>query len=188
MAHTDLQQPASPLSALAWGALVIGGIFAIIIGLVAIIWPSVTFTVLVVLLGVYAFVSGLFTVLAGVVWPPGWGLGWLMVLEGVLGIVVGVLIFLRPESAAIALIYLIAAWAIITGVLQIVQALGLRRVIEGEWALMVGGLASVIFGVLLAVWPKEGLIALVWIFGVFALVYGVMHLVLAHRVRRMDVA
>jgi uncharacterized membrane protein HdeD (DUF308 family) len=111
-----------------------------------------------------------------------------MVLEGVLGIVVGVLIFLRPESAAIALIYLIAAWAIITGILQIVQALKLRRVIDGEWALMVGGLASVIFGVLLAVWPKEGLIALVWIFGVFAVVYGVMHLVLAHRVRTMNIA
>lgn len=188
MAHTHLQQPTSPLSALAWGALVIGGIFAIIIGLVAIIWPSVTFTVLVVLLGVYAFISGLFTVLLGAVWPPGWGLRWLMVLEGVLGIVVGVLIFLRPESAAIALIYLIAAWAIITGILQIVQALRLRRVIDGEWALIVGGLASVIFGVLLAIWPKESLIALVWIFGVFAVVFGVMQLVLAYRVRRMDVA
>jgi uncharacterized membrane protein HdeD (DUF308 family) len=176
------------MSALAWGALAIGGIFAIIIGLVAIIWPSVTFTVLVVLLGVYAFISGVFTVLLGAVWPPGWGLRWMMVLEGVLGIVVGVLIFLRPESAAIALIYLIAAWAIITGILQIVQALRLRRVIDGEWALIVGGLASVIFGVLLAKWPKESLIALVWIFGVFAVVFGVMQLVLAYRVRRMDVA
>ena len=188
MAHTDLQRPASPLSALAGGALVIGGIFAIIIGLVAIIWPSITFTVLVVILGVYAFVSGLFTVLVGAVWPPGWGLRGLMLLEGVLGIVVGVLIFIRPESASIALMYLIAAWAIITGILQIVQALRLRRVIDGEWTLIVGGLASVIFGVLLAIWPKEGLIALVWIFGVFAVVFGVMQLILAHRVRRMDVA
>jgi len=175
------------MSALAWGVLVIGGIFAIIIGLVAIIWPSVTFTVMVVLLGVYAFVSGLFTVLLGAVWPPGWGLRWLMVLEGVLGIVVGVLIFLRPESAAIALIYLIAAWAIITGILQIVQALRLRRVIDGEWALIVGGLATVIFGVLLAIWPKEGLIALALIFGIYALVFGVVHLVLAYRVRRMNI-
>src|SRR5215218_1338040 len=112
MAHTDLQQPASPLSALAWGVLVIGGIFAIIIGLVAIIWPSVTFTVLVVLLGVFAFVSGLFTVLVGAVWPPGWGLRWLMVLQGVLGILVGVLVFIRPETAELVLLYVIAAWAI----------------------------------------------------------------------------
>jgi len=161
---------------------------AIVLGLVAIIWPDVTFTVLVVLLGVYAFVSGLFTVLVGAVWPPGWGLRWLTVLEGVLGIVVGVLIFLRPESAAIALIYLIAGWAIISGILRIVQALRLRKVIPDEWGFILGGAASVIFGVLLAIWPKEGLIALVWIFGVFAVVFGVMQLVLANRVRRMDVA
>src|SRR5215217_6406750 len=141
MAHTDLQQPASPLSALASGALALGGIFAIIIGLVAIIWPSVTFTVLVVLLGVYAFISGLFTVLLGAVWPPGWGLRGMMVLEGVLGIVVGVLIFLRPESAAIALIYLIAAWAIITGMRQTLEAPRRPKVIDDEWALIVGGLA-----------------------------------------------
>ena len=188
MADTHLQRPASPMSALAWGALAIGGIFAIIIGLVAIIWPSVTFTVLVVLLGVYAFVSGLFTVLVGAVWPPGWGLRWPMVLQGVLGIVVGVLVFIRPETAELVLLYLIAAWAIISGVLQIAGAVGLRRVIPDEWGLTLGGVASVIFGVLLAVWPKEGLVALVWIFGVFAVVFGVTQLVLANRVRKMPIA
>ena len=70
---------------------------------------------LVVLLGVYAFVSGIFTVLVGAVWPPGWGLRWPMVLQGVLGIVVGVLVFIRPETAALVLLYLIAAWAIVSG-------------------------------------------------------------------------
>jgi uncharacterized membrane protein HdeD (DUF308 family) len=116
MAYTDLQQPASPVSALVWGALAIGGIFAIIIGLVAIIWPSITLMVLVLLLGAYAFVSGIFTVLVGAVWPPGWGLRGLMVVEGVLGIVVGVLIFLRPETAALVLLYVIAGWAIVSGI------------------------------------------------------------------------
>ncbi|HET6659596.1 MAG TPA: DUF308 domain-containing protein [Rubrobacter sp.] len=187
MADIHLQRPASPMSALAWGALAIGGIFAIIIGLVAIIWPSVTFTVLVVLLGVYAFVSGLFTVLVGAVWPPGWGLRWPMVLQGVLGIVVGVLVFLGPETAARVLIYVVAAWAIISGLLQIATAVRLRRVIPDEWTLIVGGAASAVFGVLLAIWPKEGLIALVWIFGVFAVVFGVAQLVLANRIRRMPI-
>jgi uncharacterized membrane protein HdeD (DUF308 family) len=175
------------MSALAWGTLAIGGIFAITIGLVAIIWPSVTFTVVVVLLGVYAFVSGLFTVLVGAVWPPGWGLRWPMVLQGVLGIVVGVLVFLGPETAALVLIYVVAAWAIISGLLQIATAVRLRRVIPDEWTLIVGGAASAVFGVLLAVWPKEGLIALVWIFGVFAVVFGIAQLVLANRVRRMPI-
>jgi uncharacterized membrane protein HdeD (DUF308 family) len=188
MADTNVGRSASPMSALAWGALGIGGILAIIIGLVAIIWPEVTLTVVVVLLGIYAFVTGIFTVLVGAVWPPGLGLRWPMLLQGVLGIVVGVLVFIRPEIAQLALLYLIAAWAIISGVLQITGAVRLRRVIPDEWGLILGGVASVIFGVLLAIWPKEGLVALVWIFGVFAVVFGAAQLVLANRVRKTDVA
>ena len=176
------------MSALAWGVLAIGGILAIIIGLVAIIWPEVTLTVVVVRLGIFAFVTGIFTVLVGAVWPPGWGLRWPMLLQGVLGIVVGALAFIRPETAAVALLYLIAAWAIISGVLQIAGAVRLRRVIPDEWGLILGGIASVIFGVLLAIWPKEGLVALVWIFGVFAVVFGAAQLVLANRVRKTDIA
>jgi uncharacterized membrane protein HdeD (DUF308 family) len=165
----------------------IGGILAIVLGLVAIIWPEVTLTVLVVLLGVYAFVTGIFTVLVGAVWPPAWGLRWPMLLQGVLGIVVGVLVFIEPETAQMALLYLIAAWAIVSGVLQIAGAVRLRRVIPDEWGLILGGAASAVFGVLLAIWPKEGLIALVWIFGVFAVVFGVAQLVLANRVRRIPI-
>jgi uncharacterized membrane protein HdeD (DUF308 family) len=188
MAHTDLQQPASPMSALAWGVLVIRGIVAIIIGLVAILWPEVTLMGLVKLLGVYAFVSGIFTGLVGAIWPPGWGVRRLMILQGVLGTVIGVVPLIWPETAALVLLYVIAAWAIVSGVLELAAAIRLRRVISGEWTLIVGGILLVIFGVLLAVWPKEGLIALVWIFGVFAVVFGVLQLVLAYRVRRMDVA
>jgi uncharacterized membrane protein HdeD (DUF308 family) len=111
-----------------------------------------------------------------------------MLLRGVLGIGIGVLIFLRPETAELELLYIIAAWAIVAGILEIAAALRLRRVISDEWTSIVGGVASVIFGVLLALWPKEGLMALVWIFGIFALVFGIMQLVLAYRVRRMDIA
>ena len=90
------------------------------------------------------------------------GVRWLILLEGVLGIVIGVVAFIWPGTAALALLYLIAAWAVITGILEIAAAVGLRRVIRGEWALIVGGVASVIVGVLLAGWPKEGLLALAW--------------------------
>jgi uncharacterized membrane protein HdeD (DUF308 family) len=144
--------------------------------------------VVVVLLGVYAFISGIFTVLVGAVWPPGWGLRWPMVVQGVLGILVGVLVFIWPESAELVLLYVIAGWAIISGILQIASAIRLRRVIPDEWASILGGIASVVFGVLLAIWPKEGLIALVWIFGVFAVVFGIMQLVLANRVRKTPIA
>src|SRR5215216_295088 len=99
-----------------------------------------------------------------------------MVLQGVLGILVGVLVFIKPETAQLILLYVIAAWAIISGILEIAAAVRLRRVIPDEWAFILGGVASAIFGVLLAVWPKEGLITLVWIFGVFAVVFGVTQL------------
>jgi uncharacterized membrane protein HdeD (DUF308 family) len=103
-------------------------------------------------------------------------------------IVVGILTFVWPETFALAILYLIAAWAIVTGILATAAAIGLRRVILGEWALIAGGVVSVIFGIVLVVWPSEGLLALVWIFGIYALVFGVMQLVLAYRVRRMQTA
>lgn len=185
MAQTDLQHSASPMSAVVW-ALAIRGIFAVIFGLVALVWPGITLLALVLLFGAYAFVGGILAVVGAAVWQEDRGVRWLMVLEGVLGIVLGVLTFLWPGTAALILLYLIAVWAIFAGILQIAAAVGLRRVIVGEWAFMVGGIASVIFGVLLAVWPREGLLALVWIFGIYALVFGIMQLVVAYRVRKMQ--
>jgi uncharacterized membrane protein HdeD (DUF308 family) len=181
MAQTDLQYPASSMPAVFW-ALAIRGTFAVIFGLLALVWPGVTLLALVLLFGAYAFVDGIFAVVAAF-GQADRRVRWLVLLEGVLGIVLGVLTFLWPGAAALALLYVIAAWAIITGILQIATALA-WRVIRGEWALIVGGLASVIFGVLLAVWPREGLLAFVWIFGIYALVFGVMQLVLVYRVRR----
>src|SRR3954453_9889214 len=183
MAQTDLQHPASPMPALV-SALAVRGIFAVIFGLVALLWPGITLWALVLLFGAYAFADGIFAIVAAFRQEDR-GVRWLVLLEGVLGVVLGVLTFLWPGTVALALLYIIAAWAIITGILEIAAAVGLRRVIPGEWALIVGGVASVIFGVLLAVWPREGLLALVWIFGIYALVFGVMQLVLAYRVRRM---
>ena len=167
------------------GALAIRGIFAVLFGLVALFWPGVTVLALVLLFGAYAFVDGIFAIVAAFRQADK-GVRWLILLEGVLGIVIGVVAFIWPGTAALALLYLIAAWAVITGILEIAAAVGLRRVIRGEWALIVGGVASVIFGVLLAVWPREGLLVLAWIFGIYALVFGVMQLVLAFRVRRMQ--
>ena len=186
MAQTDPQYPASSMPSIAWGALAIRGILAVIFGLVALLWPEVTLLTLVQL---FALVGGIFAlVFVFAFGQADRSVRWLVRLEGVLGIVLGAATFFWPEAAALTLLYIIAAWAIITGVLQIVAAVGLRRAISGEWALILGGVASVIFGVLLAVWPREGLLALVWIFGIYALVFGITQLVLAYRVRKMPIA
>ena len=105
-------------------------------------------------------------------------------IEGILGVLAGLVAAFWPGLTALALLYFIAAWAIVTGILEIVGAIRLRQEIEGEWALGLSGVLSVLFGVLLAVIPAPaGLLSLVWLIGAYALVFGVLLLVLAFRVR-----
>jgi uncharacterized membrane protein HdeD (DUF308 family) len=175
------------MPAVVWGALAIRGIVAVLFGLVALVWPGVTLQALVLLFGAYAIVDGIFAIVAAFHQADQRVRWWLILLEGVLGIVVGVLVFVWPGTAALVLLYLIAAWAIISGIFEIFAAVELPWLILGEWAfLTLGGVASVIFGVLVAVWPREGLLALVWVFGIYTLVFGVMQLVLAYRVRKLQ--
>jgi uncharacterized membrane protein HdeD (DUF308 family) len=107
----------------------------------------------------------------------------LLLVEGVFGVLAGLVAFLLPGLAAVALLYLIAAWAIITGVIEIVLAIELRREIEGEWAMIAGGVVSVLFGIILAVLPGVGIVSLVWLVGIYAIIFGVLLLILGFRVR-----
>src|SRR6266540_2988482 len=108
---------------------------------------------------------------------------WSLLAVGALGIVVGVLTFLWPAITALSLLLLIAAWAITTGVFEIVAAIRLRKEIDNEWLLIVSGLASVVFGALLVVWPASGALALIWLIASFAIVLGVLLLALAFKIR-----
>ena len=168
-----------------WWMLALRGVLAIIFGLAAFLWPGLTLTVLVLLFGAYALVDGVFAVIAGVRRYGERERWWALVLEGLAGIVIGVLTFLWPGITAFALLYLIAAWAILTGVLEIAAAIRLRREIEGEWLLGLSGVASVIFGVLLMILPGPGALALIWLIGAYAIVFGVLLLVLAFRLRSL---
>jgi len=128
-------------------------------------------------------VDGVFAIVAAVRAEERDTRWWLLLAEGVLGVLAGIVAFVWPGLTALALLYLVAAWSIITGILQIVGAIRLRREIEGEWALILGGVLSVIFGVLLAVLPGPGILALLWLIGAYALVSGVLLIILAFRVR-----
>jgi uncharacterized membrane protein HdeD (DUF308 family) len=108
---------------------------------------------------------------------------WLLVLEGLVGIGIGVLTLVAPGVTALALLFYIAIWAIATGVLQIAAAIALREEIEGEWLLGLGGLASVLFGALLVARPGAGALAVLWLIGAWALVFGVLLVILSFRVR-----
>ena len=166
-----------------WWALAIRGIAAIIFGVLALLFPSITLTVLVILFASYAFVDGVFTIFAAFRNRSDRSHLWVLLLEGVLGIAVGILTLFWPGITTLALLSFIAAWAIFTGILEIVAAVRLRKEIEGEWLLILGGIASVLFGILLVMNPSTGAITIAWLVGIYALIFGFIMLGLAFRLR-----
>ncbi len=166
-----------------WWIIALRGLAAIILGVAALIWPNMALTVLVLLFGAYVFVDGLFSLVAALQHRKTYQQWWVVLLEGLVGILIGVLAAVWPRMTALALLYLIAGWAIVTGLLEIFGAILLRREIKGEWLLVLVGVFSILFGLLLVFWPDPGLIAIVWLIGAYALVSGVLLLVLAFRLR-----
>jgi len=157
-----------------WWTLVVRGIFAIVFGIVAFFWPGLTLTTLVILFGAYALVDGVLAVVGAI---GGWGKRddhWLLLLEGLLGIGIGILTFRTPGITAIVLLMFIAAWALATGVLEIVVAIRLRKEIKGEFWLILSGIASIVFATLLMIFPVAGALSLLWLISVYAVVFGVM--------------
>ena len=167
-----------------WWALALRGICAILLGLAAFVLPGVTLAVLVALFGAYAVVDGVLAVIAGVRAAERHERWWSLILKGLAGIVAGVLAFVWPALTALALLYLIAGWAIVTGVLEIVAAVHLHRA-HGEWLLILNGVLSILFGLFVIVWPGAGVLTLLWMIGVYAIVFGAVLLVLAFRLRNL---
>lgn len=166
-----------------WWAVVFRGVAALAFGLIAVYYPPTTLTALVLLFGAYALVDGVFAFVAAVraaARHERWGA---LILEAISGVAAGVLTFVWPAMTAFLLLYLIAAWAIITGVFEVVAAVRLRREIAGEWMLALSGIASVAFGVLLVVYPSSGALVVVWVIGLYALLFGVLLVGLGLRLR-----
>lgn len=168
-----------------WWALALRGVLAILFAIVTFLWPGITLAVLVLMFGVYAFVDGVFAIVAAVRAVRGhrrWGA---LLLEGIAGILAGLCAWLIPGVTLAVLVLLIAAWAIITGVLEIVAAIRLRRHIPQEWLLILMGVLSIVFGVLIYIAPLAGAVVIVWWIGGYALVFGILMLMLAFRLRSM---
>ncbi len=166
-----------------WWMIAIRGLVAVIFGLAAIAWPDMTLVVLVMLFGAYALVDGLFAMIAAIRDRTEHRQWWLVLVEGVVGIMAGVLAFIWPGITALALLYLIAGWAIMTGLFEIAAAILLRKELEGEWLLILSGILSLLFGVVLALQPGAGALGIVWLIGVFAILFGTLMIVLAFRLR-----
>ena len=183
-ASAGMGQPVLPLLSRNWWALALRGLAAILFGILAFAWPGITLFVLIIFFGAYMLVDGIFAIVAAVRVAREEARWWLLLLEGILGVVAGIVTFFWPGLTALALLYLIAAWAIVTGIMEIVEAIRLRQEIVGEWALILSGALSVIFGVLLVVIPaRAGLLSLTWLIGIYAVAFGVLLVILAFRVR-----
>ena len=166
-----------------WWFLLIRGIAAIIFGIAAFAWPGMSIALLVMVFGAYVLVDGVMGVIDSIRYRDRLSNWWLWLLEGVLGVAVGLLTLLMPGVTAYLLVIFIAAWSIIGGILRIVAAINLRKEIEIEWFLALGGAVSVLFGVLLMVVPAAGSLSLGWLIGMWAVLLGALFVMLAFRLR-----
>lgn len=167
-----------------WWVLLVRGIAAIIFGILAIIWPGVTLISLTLLWGAFTLVDGvaaLYTALFGKTGAA--SSRWWLAIVGIAGIIAAGIAFLYPGMTALVLLWFIASWAIVIGVMQVIGAIQLRKEIEGEWLLALNGILSIAFGILLIVRPGEGALAVIWLIGIYAIIIGVLLAVLAFRVK-----
>ena len=166
-----------------WKSVALRGVIAILFGIAIVALPGVTLAILNTLFGFFILIGGFLFLVAAVRQRHTDEPWWLLLIEGILGIIAGILILSSPGITALFVIYLIAAWAIISGIFQIVAAIQLRRQIQGEWLLIVSGIFSVIFGLLLAVLPGVGALTILWIIGAYTIAFGITQLILALRLR-----
>jgi len=169
-----------------WWLLMLRGIAAVAFGILAFIWPGITLLALTYLFAAYALIDGVFALGAAIFGHTGGMVPrWWLAVVGIIGILAGLIAFAWPGMTALLLLLLIASWAIVIGALEIVGAIRLRKEIEGEWWLIISGLLSIAFGVILFVQPGSGALALVWVIGIYAILAGGSLIGLAYRLKNL---
>jgi uncharacterized membrane protein HdeD (DUF308 family) len=166
-----------------WWSLLLRGLVAIAFAVITLVSPGITLSALVLLFGAYALVDGVLSIVGAVRAARAherWGV---LVLEGLAGIAAFVITMVAPIVTALAMVWLVAAWAIVTGALEIMAAVKLRKLISHEWLLALGGVVSLILGILLIAMPVAGALALALWIGAYAFVFGVLMIALAFRLR-----
>lgn len=164
-----------------WWMFVLRGFLAVLFGLAALVWPEITLIALVAVFGAYVLVDGIVAVIFSL---GGRGnIRWWTALWGLVSVAAGVAVFLWPDITATILVYLIAVWAVLSGALEIAVAIAWRRELRNEWVLIVSGALSILVGLVLAIFPGAGAISLVWLVGAYAVLFGVLLIVVGFRLR-----
>jgi uncharacterized membrane protein HdeD (DUF308 family) len=169
-----------------WWAIALRGLVAVLFGIAAFMWPGITLWVLVALFGAYALFNGIFTVIEAFSRDVGREHWWALLFEGVVGSAIGVVtLIIGPWLTAMGLLYLIAFWAIMTGVFEIITAIRLRHEIRGEWLISLIAILSMAFGLLLVAFPVTGALSVILVIGAFALATGALMIALAFKLRSL---
>lgn len=168
-----------------WWVFLIRGLLALIFGILCFVQPDLSLTTLVLMFGIFALADGVMGVFIAVVGRKEIEDWWVLLLWGLIGITAGVLTFAAPNVTALVLLFYIALWAVVSGVLQVALAIRLRKEVEGELFLILAGVISIVFGIILIARPANGALAVVWIIGMFAILYGITMTILAVRLRSL---
>ena len=162
-----------------WWGLLLRGILAILFGVMAFVTPGLTLLTLALVYGAYALLDGIVSI-----WFGASSRAWGLVVFGLLGVGIGLYTLYVPWGTAIALLYMIGAWAVLRGVFEVVTAIQLRKEIDNEWMLILSGVVSVLFGLLVLIAPGAGALGLVWAIAAYSIVFGISFVALAFRLRK----
>jgi uncharacterized membrane protein HdeD (DUF308 family) len=160
---------------------VLRGILAIGLGILTFVYPGPTLAALIVVFAVYAIFNGIFAITAGVTVRG--GPSWWLVVGGVAGIAIGVFTFFQPSATALALVIAVGIWAIVTGTAELVAAVTLGNIVAPRWLIGLSGVVALAFGVLLIMFPGDGILSVLWLVGYYAIFAGVMNLAIGFGLR-----
>lgn len=161
-----------------WWAVLIRGILALILGILIIaVPPIVTLAVLIIFLGAYFLVDGIFAIISA--FSSKHQHKWVLIVEGILGIIIGIIVFVWPVMTALVLLFLIAIWAVVTGIMEIVFAGVNWNRGQGKWWLLIGGILSLVLGIIMFAQPAAGALALIIFVEIYLILFGIMLIALS---------
>ncbi len=172
------------LSRTYWWMLILRAVAAVLFGILALISPVIALLFLVYLFAAYILIDGILSVIVAIQERTTYARWWILLLGGIAGIIFGLLTFFWPGVTSLVLFYLVAAWAVVTGIFEVIAAFSVRAA-GVEWLLVLGGVLSIIIGIIFFLHPVASILAIVWLLGVFAIIYGVILIVRAIQLRSL---
>jgi len=163
-----------------WWAFVLRGILAVLFGIAAIIWPGKTLELLIFIIGIYFFADGIVIIFTAFGNKEEW---WMLLIEGIISMLFGIVIFFLPGITALILLYLIAMWALFTGIFELITIFRLPKGHSGFYSLVIMGVLSIILAILLIAFPGEGALAAIWLIGIYAILFGISTVIFGFKLR-----